>query len=78
MQLILTLYQLPTEYFVFPTLLVNNFASIMKWDCAIAKNRQIPLTMGPPKISVLIPCFRQARFLPEALDSVLRQDFHDL
>jgi glycosyltransferase involved in cell wall biosynthesis len=56
---------------------VNNFASIMKWDCAIAKNRQIPLTMGAPKISVLIPCFRQARFLPEALDSVLRQDFHD-
>jgi len=34
--------------------------------------------MGDPKISVLIPCFRQARFLPEALDSVLRQDFHDL
>jgi len=49
----------------------------MKWDCAIAKNRQIPLTMGAPKISVLIPCFRLARFLPEALDSVLRQDFHD-
>jgi glycosyltransferase involved in cell wall biosynthesis len=34
--------------------------------------------MGVPKISVLIPCFRQARFLPETLDSVLRQDFHDL
>lgn len=34
--------------------------------------------MGDPKISVLIPCFRQARFLPEALDSVLHQDFHDL
>jgi glycosyltransferase involved in cell wall biosynthesis len=34
--------------------------------------------MGDPKISVLIPCFHQARFLPEALDSVLRQDFHDL
>ena len=34
--------------------------------------------MGVPKISVLIPCFRQARFLSEALDSVLRQDFHDL
>ena len=32
----------------------------------------------PPKISVLIPCFQQSRFLPEALDSVLRQDFHDL
>ena len=34
--------------------------------------------MGHPKISVLIPCFQQARFLPETLDSVLRQDFHDL
>jgi len=32
----------------------------------------------PPRISVLIPCYQQARFLPEALDSVLRQDFHDL
>jgi len=31
-----------------------------------------------PKISVLIPCYQQARFLPEALDSVLCQDFHDL
>jgi hypothetical protein len=31
-----------------------------------------------PKISVLIPCYHQAQFLPEALDSVLRQDFHDL
>ena len=30
-----------------------------------------------PKISVLIPCYRQARFLPEALDSVLQQDFQD-
>jgi len=32
----------------------------------------------PPRISVLIPCYQQARFLPEALDSVLCQDFHDL
>ena len=31
----------------------------------------------PPKISVLIPCYQQSRFLPEALDSVLHQDFHD-
>jgi glycosyltransferase involved in cell wall biosynthesis len=30
-----------------------------------------------PKISVLIPCYQQSRFLPEALDSVLYQDFHD-
>jgi len=34
--------------------------------------------MLAPKISVLLPCYRQAQFLPEALDSVLRQDFHDL
>jgi len=34
--------------------------------------------MGSPKISVLLPCFRQAQFLPEALDSVLHQDFQDL
>lgn len=32
----------------------------------------------PPRISVLIPCYQQARFLAEALDSVLCQDFHDL
>jgi glycosyltransferase involved in cell wall biosynthesis len=32
----------------------------------------------PPKISVLIPCYHQAQFLPEALDSVLHQDFQDL
>jgi glycosyltransferase involved in cell wall biosynthesis len=30
------------------------------------------------KISVLLPCYEQSRFLPEALDSVLRQDFNDL
>jgi len=32
----------------------------------------------PTKVSVLIPCYHQAQFLPEALDSVLRQDFQDL
>jgi len=31
----------------------------------------------PPKISVLIPCYHQAQFLPETLESVLRQDFQD-
>ena len=31
----------------------------------------------PPKISVLIPTFRYARFLPEAIDSVLAQDCSD-
>ena len=31
----------------------------------------------PPSISVLIPSYRQARFLPEALESVLAQDWKD-
>ncbi len=30
-----------------------------------------------PKVSVLIPTFEYARFLPEAIDSILAQDFRD-
>jgi len=30
-----------------------------------------------PRISILIPCYQRAQFLPEALDSVLQQDFQD-
>ncbi|MGP8200420.1 MAG: glycosyltransferase family 2 protein [Limisphaerales bacterium] len=33
--------------------------------------------MNPPKISVLIPTYNYARFLPEAIESVLAQDFAD-
>jgi glycosyltransferase involved in cell wall biosynthesis len=34
--------------------------------------------MSPrPKISILIPTFNYARFLPEAIESVLRQDYRD-
>ena len=34
--------------------------------------------MSPhPKVSVLIPTFRYARFLPAAVDSVLAQEFRD-
>ncbi len=33
--------------------------------------------MNRPKISVLIPTFNYARFLPEAIESVLSQDFQD-
>ena len=33
--------------------------------------------MNGPKISVLIPTYNYARFLPEAIDSVLAQDFQD-
>jgi glycosyltransferase involved in cell wall biosynthesis len=35
------------------------------------------LLMAPPKLSVLIPTYNQARFLPEAIESVLTQDFTD-
>ena len=31
----------------------------------------------PPKISVLVPTYNYARFLPEAIESVLAQDFKD-
>jgi glycosyltransferase involved in cell wall biosynthesis len=37
-----------------------------------------PGILNLTKISVLIPCYEQSRFLPEALDSVLRQNFNDL
>ncbi|MFT3780472.1 MAG: glycosyltransferase family A protein [Nibricoccus sp.] len=34
--------------------------------------------MAPsPKVSILVPTYNYARFLPEALESVLRQDFSD-
>ena len=33
--------------------------------------------MSPPKISVLIPTYNYGRFLPEAIESVLAQEFQD-
>src|SRR5471032_2980636 len=33
--------------------------------------------MTAPKVSVLIPTYNYARFLPEAIESILAQDFQD-
>lgn len=33
--------------------------------------------MNPPKISVLLPTYRYSRFLPQAIESILAQDFAD-
>ena len=33
--------------------------------------------LNRPKISVLIPTYNYARYLPEAIESVLSQDFKD-
>lgn len=35
------------------------------------------MTFAPPKVSILIPTYNYARYLPEAIKSVLRQDFAD-
>lgn len=32
----------------------------------------------PPAVSVVVPCFRQSQFLPDAIDSALAQTFPDL
>ena len=35
------------------------------------------LTPGEPLVSVIIPCYNQAHFLPEAVESVANQTFTD-
>lgn len=34
--------------------------------------------MNKIKISVIIPCYNSAKFLPECLDSIMKQTFHDI
>src|SRR5688500_7201655 len=35
------------------------------------------ISRGIPRVSVIVPAFNQARYLPETVDSVLRQSFKD-
>jgi hypothetical protein len=44
---------------------------------ALARGRRARVDRPAPKISVLIPTYQYARFLPEAIESVLAQDFGD-
>src|SRR5579884_1021069 len=39
---------------------------------------ETPGSVPKPRVSVLIPTFRYARYLPQAIESVLRQDLPDL
>jgi glycosyltransferase involved in cell wall biosynthesis len=62
-------------------LLELNYFSSFRGQGIVGPNKSMETASThpkPPRISVLIPCYQQARFLPEALDSVLCQDFHDL
>jgi glycosyltransferase involved in cell wall biosynthesis len=62
-------------------LLELNYFSSLRGQGIVGPNKSMETASThpkPPRISVLIPCYQQARFLAEALDSVLCQDFHDL
>jgi glycosyltransferase involved in cell wall biosynthesis len=62
-------------------LLELNYFSSFRGQGIVGPNKSMETASThpkPPRISVLIPCYQQARFLAEALDSVLCQDFHDL
>ena len=48
----------------------------MAYDRAL-KPLNHPRQPGEPRVSVLVPSYNYARFLPETLDSVLHQDFDD-
>ncbi|HUI64055.1 MAG TPA: glycosyltransferase, partial [Bacteroidota bacterium] len=43
----------------------------------IAEKKRSPATKDSPVVSVVIPCFKQAEFLPEAVESVITQSFAD-
>src|SRR4029450_1113854 len=41
-------------------------------------HRHATAAVPPPKVSVVIPCYRQAHFLTEAIASALRQSYSNL
>lgn len=45
--------------------------------CNVREKRGIPLLIAAPLVSVLTSCYNAAEFLPEAIESILKQTFKD-